>query len=184
MSQGTAKSATIGSTFNWWGKVMIDRYLKSLFMVLLGLMALFYVGHNIINLEIAHQNIGYVLSQKDHAIYPANLMPALGPGPAWIVLAIIFISEIATGVVCLLGGWKLWSGRGDASAYASALSTAKLGCGLVVFTWFGLFNVFGGAAYNMWQTQVGHGSMSDAFTFAAFGFFVLLYLGQKEQAVA
>ncbi|SMQ74748.1 Predicted small integral membrane protein [Altererythrobacter xiamenensis] len=159
---------------------MTDRYLKSLFMVLLGLMALFYVGHNIINLSIAHQNIGYVLSQKDHAIYPANIMPAVGDGPAWIVLAVIFVSEIAAGVVCLWGGWKLWSGRSDTAAYASALNTAKIGCGLVIFTWFGLFNVFGGAAYNMWQTQIGHGSMSDAFTFAAFGFFVLIYLGQRE----
>ncbi len=159
---------------------MIDRNLKALFMVLLGLMALFYVGHNLINLTAAHQNIGYVLSQKDHEIYPANLMPAMGPGVAWIVLVVIFVSEIAAGIISLWGGIKLWTGRSDNSAYSAALKIAKVGCGLVVFTWFGLFNVFGGAAYNMWQTQVGHGSMSDAFTFAAFGFFVLIYLGQPE----
>lgn len=162
---------------------MTDRYLKFLFMVLLGLMALFYVGHNLINLSIAHQNIGYVLSQKDHAIYPANLMPALGSGPAWVVLWLIFASEIAAGAVSLWAAAKIWAGRSDPAAYSKAINLAKIGCGLVVFTWFGLFNVFGGAAYNMWQTQVGHGSMSDAFTFAAFGFFVLIYLGQREEPV-
>lgn len=161
---------------------MIDRNLKALFMVLLGLMALFYVGHNLINLAIAHENIGYVLSQKDHEIYPSNIMPAMGPGVAWIVLIVIFASEIAAGVASLWGGVKLWTGRSDSAAYSKAMTIAKLGCGLVIFTWFGLFNVFGGAAYNMWQTQIGHGSMADAFTFAAFGFFVLIYLCQPEAA--
>ena len=81
----------------------------------------------------------------------------------------------------VLGGWRLWGARGaDAAGFEGAKATAKLGAGLVIFTWFGLFGVAGGAAYQMWQTDVGSGSLNDAFKFSVWGFLLLLYLNQKD----
>jgi predicted small integral membrane protein len=160
---------------------MLDRQLKALFAALLGLMALFYVIQNIINLEQATGAIAYVLSLADANSYPKNLLPPVGPPLSTIVAWFVFLCEAATGVLLLLGGWRLWGARGtDAAGFESAKATAKLGAGLAVFTWFGLFATFGAAGYQMWQTATGASSMNGAFQFCTFALLLLVYLNQKD----
>lgn len=159
---------------------MLDRNLKALFTALLGLMALFFVINNFVNLDRAHGSLAYVLSHADHVAYPKSFVPALSPAMAWIPTIAVLIAESATAAICLLGAMRLWNARKDAAAFAAAKNMAKLGAGLAIFTWFGLFTVLGSAAHQMWQTEIGEGSASSAFTFAALGFFTLLHLGQPE----
>lgn len=160
---------------------MIDRYLKIAFVAALGAMALLYVIHNIMNMDDAYGAVGYVLSLAHNEIFTANILPAI-PSSALPVMAwIIFGFEIATGLVCLIGAWKLWQARSeDAAGFDAAKGTAKLGAGLAVITWFGIFGVIGGAGYQMWQHDVGAGSLADAFKFSVWGLLVLIYLGQRE----
>ncbi|MXP14314.1 DUF2165 family protein [Altererythrobacter confluentis] len=162
------------------GIPMLDRNLKALFTALLGLMALFFVINNFVNLEQAHGSLAYVLSLTDHTAYPKSFVPPLTPAMAWLPTIAVLLAECATAAVCLLGALRLWTARKDAAAFAEAKKTAKLGAGLAIFTWFGLFTVFGSAAYQMWQTEIGDGSASGAFTFTALAFFTLLHLGQPE----
>lgn len=160
---------------------MLDRNLKVIFTALLGLMALIYVLQNFVNLEAAYGALGYVLSLQDHEGFARNMFPALGSPFSQVAAWIVFAFELATGVVLLWGAWRLWSARGaDPAEYRAATRAARLGAGLAVITWFGLFGVFGGAAYQMWQTEVGSGSLNDAFKFSVWGFLLLLYLGQRE----
>jgi len=160
---------------------MIDRYLKTAFVAALGAMALLYVIHNIMNLEQAYGAVGYVLGLENNAVFVANILPAIG-GPAVRALAwVIFLFEIATGVICLWGAWRLWQARGaDSAGFEAAKGTAKLGAGLAVIVWFGFFGVIGGAGYQMWQSEIGSGSLADAFKFSVWGLLVLIYLGQRE----
>ena len=164
---------------------MVDRYLKIAFVAALGAMALLYVIHNIMNIEQAYGAVGYVLGLENNAIFDANILPAIS-GPAVQALAwVIFLFEIATGVVCLVGAWKLWQARGaDAAGFEAAKPTAKLGAGLAVIVWFGFFGAIGGAGYQMWQSEIGSGSLADAFKFSVWGLLVLIYLGQREGEVA
>ncbi|UOR14688.1 DUF2165 domain-containing protein [Qipengyuania aquimaris] len=160
---------------------MIDRTLKPLFVAFFGLMALLYVIHNIINLGAAYGAVGYVLSLENNAIFTNNLLPAIGADAVPIFAWIIFLFEIASGLLCLWGAWKLWSARGgDTATYESAKGMAKLGLGLGVVTWFGLFGTLGGAGYQMWQHEIGAGSLGDAFKFSVWALLGLLYLGQRE----
>lgn len=160
---------------------MIDRYLKTVFVAALGAMALLYVIHNIMNIGAAYGAVGYVLGLENNAVFTANLLPAIS-GPAVTALAwLIFLLEIATGLVCLLGAWKLWQARSsDAAGFEAAKGTAKLGAGLAVIVWFGFFGVLGGAGYQMWQSEIGAGSLADSFKFSVWALLVLLYLGQHE----
>ena len=161
---------------------MLDRNLKAIFTALLGLMALFYVLQNFANREAAYGAMGYVLSLQDHEGFTNNLFPALGSPVTHLAAWIVFAFELATGIVLLWGAWRLWSARkADAAEYRAATATARLGAGLAVITWFGLFGVLGGAAYQMWQTEVGSGSLNDAFKFSVWGFLLLIYLGQREE---
>lgn len=160
---------------------MIDRYLKTIFSALLGLMALFYVLQNLVNLDQAYGALDYVLSQADHEVYPGNLLPAVGPPLTRIAAWLVFIGEFAAGFAALYGAFRMFGARkGSALEFAAAKNWAKIGAGLAVIVWFGFFHVFGAAAYQMWQTQVGAGSFEGAFYYAAFGFFVLILLSLPE----
>ena len=160
---------------------MTDRYLKITFVAALGLMALLYVIHNIINLSQAYGAVGYVLGLEHNEVFANNLLPAISGSLVPVFAWIIFAFEIASGIVCLLGAWKLWQARGaDAAGFEATKGTAKLGAGLAVIVWFGIFGVIGGAGYQMWQSEVGAGSLGDAFKFSVWGLLVLIYLGQRE----
>ena len=160
---------------------MIDRYLKISFVAALGLMALLYVIHNIMNIDEAYGAVGYVLSLEHNEVFDNNLLPAISAGAIPFAAWIIFAFEIACGVICLLGAWKLWQARsGDAAHFEAAKGTAKLGAGLSVIIWFGFFGAIGGAGYQMWQSEIGAGSLADSFKFSVWGLLVLIYLGQKE----
>ena len=160
---------------------MIDRTLKSLFVGIFGLMATLYVIHNIMNLATAYGAVGAVISLENNAIFTNNLLPAIGTGVVPIFAWLIFLFEIATGLVCLWGAWKLWESRSkEASIFEAAKGPAKLGLGLGVLTWFGLFGTFGGAGYQMWQHEIGAGSLSDAYKFSVWALLLLFYVSQRE----
>ncbi|MDG5751070.1 DUF2165 domain-containing protein [Qipengyuania sp. XHP0211] len=160
---------------------MIDRYLKTVLVAALGAMALLYVVHNIMNIDQAYGAVGYVLSLGHNEVFSNNILPAIGGAAVKTLAWVIFVAEIATGVICLLGAWRLWQARGaDAAGFEAAKSTAKLGVGLAVIVWFGFFGVIGGAGYQMWQSEVGAGSLADAFKFSVWGLLVLIYLGHRE----
>lgn len=159
---------------------MLDRQLKVLFAALLGLMALVYAIQDLINLPQSYATFASVLGQADHPAFPKSLLPALGSPLVEIAAWATILCEAATGVLLVLGAWRLWSARKDTGAFEAAKGTAKLGAGAAILTWFGLFGVVGGAAFQMWQTQLGSGSLNDAFKFSVWGFFLLLYLNQKD----
>ncbi len=160
---------------------MIDRYLKTIFSALLGLMALFYVLQNLVNLDQAYGALDYVLSQADHEVYPGNLLPALAPPLTRFAAWLVFIGEFAAGFAALYGAFRMFAARkGNAIEFTAAKNWAKIGAGLAVIVWFGFFHVFGAAGYQMWQTEMGAGSFEGAFYYAAFGFFTLIYLAQPD----
>jgi predicted small integral membrane protein len=154
--------------------------LKVLFAALLGVMALIYALQDLINLQQSYATFASVLGQADHPAFPKSLFPALGSPLVEIAAWVTMACEAATGALLLLGAWRLWSARKDTAAFEAAKPTAKLGAAAAIVTWFGLFGVVGGAAFQMWQTQLGSGSLNDAFKFSVWGFFLLLYLSQKD----
>jgi predicted small integral membrane protein len=161
---------------------MEHRYLKAAVTLSVALLALFYVAHNLANWSAAHQAIGYVLSHQDHVIYPNNLAPAIG-NPALIsaVLLAICAGEAAAGGFALVGAFRIWSARkSDAATFSAAKRFAVIGSGLAVLVWFLLFAVIGGALHQMWQTEIGSGSLVGAFQYAGLSFFSLIYLALPE----
>ena len=49
-----------------------------------------------------------------------------------------------------------------------------------MLVWFGLFGVIGSAFFQMWQTQVGTGSMNGAFQYFMYCAVTLVFLNQPE----
>ena len=157
---------------------MEHRYLKIALTLSVALLALFYVAHNIVNWGSATGAVGYVLSQQDHQAYPASLLPPIvSPAMHAIVTGLICAAEVAAGAVCLVGAWRLWIARkADTGAFAASKRLAVIGTGTAALVWFFLFAVFGGALFQMWQTEVGAASLVGAWQFSGLSFLTLLYL--------
>lgn len=160
---------------------MTERYLKIVMVAALGVMALLYVIQNIVNMDTAYYVVGYVLGLEGNEIFKINALPAIPAGLVPLMAWIIFGFEIATGLVCVWGAWKLWQARNaDADVFHASKGAARLGAGLAVVTWFGIFGVMGGAGYQMWQHEIGAGSLADSFKFSVWALLVLIYLAHKE----
>lgn len=157
---------------------MEHRYLKIALTLSVALLALIYAAHNIVNWNSATGAVGYVLSQQDHQAYPASLLPPIvSPAVHAIITGIICVGEVAAGVVSLIGAWRLWIARkADTVAFAAAKRLAVMGAGIAALVWFFLFAVFGGALFQMWQTEVGAASLEGAWQFSGLSFLTLLYL--------
>ena len=160
---------------------MTDRILKALISVIVGAMALLYVAHNIANVGAAYDFFAYTTSHVDQTAYPVTLLPV--PPPFLIVLAMIcvFTLEIAAGVLCLYGGWKLFSLRGaDVAAFESGKTLTKIGLGCAVANWWGLFQAIAVAGYQLWQMPLGGGPMSGSWIFGGMAMMALIYVTMRE----
>lgn len=146
---------------------MAIRYLKIILVVFVGLMALLYGLQNVVNLTAAHQAVAAVLSMADHEWYTVSVGPAVhSPVVSGIAIAVIIAAEIAAGLIALKGAWDLWSGRrAPAAEFNGAKTWALVGCGIGIVVWLGFFGAIGGAYFQMWQTELGAGSLEGAFQY-------------------
>jgi len=158
------------------------RYLKIVLVAFVGLAGLLFVAGNIANWDAGLGLVGYVVSMEGHEIYGSHIFPPV-TNPALVTLAFLLIlaGESLVGVLSLMGAWDLWSARnGGADAFNASKTYAVLGTGMAVVVWFGGFVVIGGVLFQMWQTEIGHGSFADAFIFAAAGGLVLLIVSGPD----
>ena len=146
---------------------MAIRQLKIVFVACISLLCLFYAAQNVANLDACYQAFAYVFGGADHEVYSKSIFPAIrSPIVIWIALVIVVSLEFSAGFLAAKGVWDLWRVRtAPATDFNSAKTYALVGCGIGIVVWLGLFGVFGGALFQMWQTEIGGGSMDDAFQF-------------------
>ena len=143
------------------------RQLKIIFVAIIALLCLAYATQNIVNLDAAYASFAYVMSNVDHVAYPKSFMPAItNPALLWIALVLVVTCEFLAGILAAKGAFSMWGARnGSADKFNRAKKYALAGCAMGVIVWLGFFGVFGGAFFQMWQTEIGKGSMDGAFQF-------------------
>ena len=146
---------------------MAIRFFKIVFVASISLLCLFYAAQNVANLDACYQAFSYVLARVDHQVYPDSIIPAIeNPALIWALLVVVVALEFAAGLLAARGVWDLWGARkAPAATFNGAKTFALVGCSVGMVVWLGLFAVFGGALFQMWQTDIGGGSMDDAFQF-------------------
>ena len=162
------------------------RYLKIMFAAITSLMVLFYVTQNMVNTQAAHAAVMYVMAGADHAVYTESFGPKFtSPALGWIVVIIVYLLEYLAGILLAKGTWDMWQARKtDAESFKVSKKWAMIGSGVGGFVWFGLFGVLGAAFFQMWQTQIGTGSMNGAFQYFAYCAVTLLFLNQADDKAA
>lgn len=154
------------------------RVLKSLLVLLIGLHALFYALQNIANISEAHAALGYVISGVDQTAYPHTMFfKSSSSFLHWVALAAVLTGEFAVAFFGIKGGWDLFAARNrSAEEFHAAKRAGAWAAGLAILTWFGLFMTFGGAFFQMWQNEVGDGSLRGAFNFATASVLTILFV--------
>lgn len=144
------------------------RMLKVLLVLFIGLHALIYALQNMANLEEAHAALGYVLSNADHAAYPDTMFFAVAsPLVHWAALWLVILGEVAIGALAFKGAWDMFAARNDsAERFHAAKRNGVFAAGVALLVWFGFFMTFGAAFFQMWQTEIGAGSMEGAFMYS------------------
>jgi len=144
------------------------RIIKVLLVLFIGLHALIYALQNLANLNEAHQALGYVLSNMDHDVYPNSMFFAVtSPTLHWGALWLVILGEFAVGYFGIKGAWDMFAARNaTADKFHAAKTSGVWASGIALLVWFGLFMTFGAAFFQMWQTEVGAGSMQGAFMYA------------------
>ncbi len=154
------------------------RIIKAALVAIIGFHALIYALQNVANLEAAHGSLVYVMSGADNTAYPDTLFfTSDNPALAWLALTIVLIGEFATAFFGIKGGWELFAARkAEAEQFHAAKRSGAIAAGFALLTWFGLFMTVGSAFFQMWQTQVGDGSLKGAFMFAMASAVTLLFV--------
>lgn len=144
------------------------RILKILLVLAIGAHALIYALQNLANLDAAHAAMGYVLSNAGHEVYPDTMFFAVtSPLLHWCALWLVIAGECAIGYFGFRGAWDMFAARGgSAEQFHAAKSNGVIAAALALLVWFGLFMTVGAAFFQMWQTELGSGSMEGSFMYA------------------
>ncbi|MCJ7421919.1 DUF2165 family protein [Sphingomicrobium astaxanthinifaciens] len=161
---------------------MTIRFIKLMLVIGAGLQALLYALQNMVNYDAGRAAVAYVFSRADHVVYPDSVVPVIdSPALVSLAYAVIIGFELVGGLAVLAGAVRMaQSLRGTRRAFSASKWLALAGLGLLVFTWLGLFMAIGGAGFQMWQTELGAGSLEGAFFYAISSGLVMALVAQDE----
>lgn len=123
-----------------------------------------------------------VLTMADQSLYPSHFGPAI-TSPALINAALwtIISGELLVGILGLKGAFDMLMASGAiAEKFDASKKFAVLACGVAMIVWFSLFMAFGGAYFQMWQTQLGGGALEGAFMYAVSSGVILVFINQPD----
>ena len=154
------------------------RILKLTLVLFIGLHALIYALQNLANLSAAHAALGYVLSNEGHEVYANSMFFAVtSPILHWCALWLVILGESAVGYFGIKGAWDMFVVRKDtAERFHRAKTNGLIAAALALLVWFGFFMTFGAAFFQMWQTQLGSGSMEGAFMYSMASAITMLFV--------
>lgn len=158
------------------------RLLKTVLVLFIGLHALLYALQNLANLDEARMALGYVLSAADHEAYPNSMFFSVtSPWLHWAALWLVILGELAIGFFGIKGAADMFIARhGTAEQFHAAKKGGLWAAGLALVIWFGFFMTFGAAFFQMWQTEVGAGSMEGAFMYSMASAITMMFVYLAE----
>jgi predicted small integral membrane protein len=158
------------------------RYLKIIAALFIGLLGLLAFLNNLFNIASAQSFVSAVLSAPEQPWYKV-FGPTLGaPWHGWLGLAVIMAGELAAGLLGFAGAARMWQDRATpADGFQRAKTLAVAGGAIGMFVWYGFFIVIGELYFNMWQTELGLGSVGGAFRYGTVCAALTLFIALREE---
>ena len=81
----------------------------------------------------------------------------------------------------LLGAaWLLGKRSAEVTEFQKAKTPAIAGGAIGVIVWYGFFVIFGELYFNMWQTELGLGSVSGAFRYGTVCAVLMFFIAMRD----
>ena len=147
----------------------------------IGMLGLLLFLNNLFNLSPAYNAVSFVISSAEQPYYKT-----IGPSVStnwltWIALFTIMAGELFVGILGLLGTIQMIQKiSGTADAFQKAKSNALLAGVIGMLLFYGFFIVIGEAYFNMWQTEIGVGSVGGAFRYGSVCAILMFFIASKN----
>ena len=101
----------------------------------------------------------------------------------WLGAFFIVGSKLTTGVLCAVGGARMWASRnGGATDFNFAKSIALAGCGVAIIMLFGGFMVVAESWFELWRSEQGiRMALTDAFRYAGMIALVAMFVAGTDE---
>ncbi len=144
------------------------RLIKIAIAAFIALFCLFYAVQNLMNLQSGFSFVALMASMADHVAYPNHFGPPVTSAALiWLMFGTIIAGELLAGVLAARGAFSMWQARkADADAFNRSKTYAFAACGVAILVWYGIFHAFGGAYFQMWQTEAGQGPFTHSAMFS------------------
>jgi predicted small integral membrane protein len=157
------------------------RVLKIVCAVFIGLIGLLAFLNNLINITSAQSFVSTVISGPEQPYYKIIGPTFAAAWQGWLGLGVIMLAELAAGVLGLVGAFRMMLSRtADSDTFRAAKSYAIAGGMLGAIVWYGFFITLGEMYFNMWQTEIGLGSVNGAFRYGTVCAALALLIAMRE----
>ncbi|MBT8054157.1 MAG: DUF2165 family protein [Xanthomonadales bacterium] len=157
------------------------RYLKIFAALFIGLIGFLAFLNNLFNILSAQSFVAAVISAPEQPYYEI-IGPTFAAGwQGWLGLLVIMAGELAAGVLGIIGAVKLFGTRSAVSSeFQNAKTFAIAGGAIGVLVWYGFFIVLGEMYFNMWQTDIGLGSVNGAFRYGTVCAVLMFFISLRD----
>jgi predicted small integral membrane protein len=158
------------------------RYVKIALIWTVSLWGLLGALHNIIDWQGTIGAVGAVTSMATFEGGSDSWNATSQPIVMWVGALFIVLSKIAAGVLCALGGFKMWQAKTQNSDdFNQAKGLALTGCAVAVIMLFGGFIVIAESWYELWRSDVMRGPVLEtAFRYAAMIIGIAIFVAAKD----
>ena len=157
------------------------RNLKIIAALFIGLTGLLAFLNNLFNIVSAQSFVAAVISAPEQPYYEIIGPTFAAAWQAWLGLGVIMAGELAAGVLGFVGAAKLFGKRSAVPAeFQDAKKLAIAGGAIGVFVWYGFFIVLGEMYFNMWQTDIGLGSVNGAFRYGTVCAVLMFFISMRD----
>ncbi len=114
----------------------------------------------------------------------AESWKATSSGAVITIIALLIISaKLIAGLLCLAGGWRMWTVRmGQAPVFQHAKSLALAGCGVAIFLLFFGWIVAAETWFELWRSDIMRDvGLQSAFRYAGMIALIALFVGAREE---
>ena len=158
--------------------IRITKIAAAVFIGLIGLLV--FLG-NLVNLESAFGFVSFVIAGNEQPYYKI-IGPLVTAGwLTWIALFVIMALELAIGVLGLFGAFQMIQKRGGTpDEFNDSKAPAVLAGITGMLLWYGFFIVIGEGYFQMWQTELGLGSVAGAFRYGTVCAILMFFISSRN----
>lgn len=158
--------------------IRITKIAAAVFIGTIGLLV--FLG-NLLNLSSAYEFVSVVLAGAEQPYYKIIGPTVTAVWLTWIALFVIMAVELAVGILGFSGAIRMIQQRGGTSdEFNNSKERAVLAGILGMLLWYGFFIVIGEGYFQMWQTELGLGSVAGAFRYGTVCAVLMFFISSRD----